>query len=317
MASETERRHSLSIEPGMDGLLDEIDKFSDIVVDVPGKISRQQLFTQIYLDAQNFVREKSNLEQLVSFIDLTTLSGDDTPGRVERLVDRALSPVKGSSVRCASVCIYPARVRDAVQRVKQFNDDLPVASVAGGFPSGQYLLDTRLAEIRLAVAHGATEIDAVIDRSIVLRETGADWAQMYAEIARMREACGADARLKIILSTGELRNERNIYGVSMAAMMAGADFIKTSTGKESVNATLDAAFVMCTAIRRFDELKVQPRRVGFKAAGGVRSAEQAAHYALLTRAVLGERWAEPALFRIGASVPLLDDICPRLQMINY
>ncbi|KAL3104463.1 hypothetical protein niasHT_025966 [Heterodera trifolii] len=318
----------MSLNSDLERLLDEIGKFDLIFSEKEANsTNRQQLFDRIHREAQNFINEKSNLQRLISYIDLTTLSGDDTPERVKSLVDRALSPTESDAkVRCASVCIYPARVRDAAQRVKECDADLQVASVAAGFPSGQYLLATRLAEIRLAVADGATEIDAVIDRSLVLRETGADWARLSEEIASMREACGAGVQLKVILSTGELGNERNIYGASMAAMMAGADFIKTSTGKESVNATLDAAFVMCLAIRRYSQLTAVTaalpdganggRLVGFKAAGGVRNAEQATHYALLTSELLGEQWTEQALFRIGASVPLLDDICNRIQSVK-
>uniref|UniRef100_A0A6I8PKL1 deoxyribose-phosphate aldolase n=1 Tax=Ornithorhynchus anatinus TaxID=9258 RepID=A0A6I8PKL1_ORNAN len=197
------------------------------------------------------------LLRAVTFIDLTTLSGDDTPSNVQRLCYKAKHPIpedllealnlhdKGLST--AAVCVYPARVRDAVKALQAAGAHIPVASVATGFPAGQTHLKTRLEEIRMAVADGASEIDVVINRTLVL--TG-QWEALYDEIRQFRQACG-DAHLKTILATGELGSLTNVYRASVVAMMAGSDFIKTSTGKETVNATLPVALVMMRAIRDY------------------------------------------------------------------
>jgi deoxyribose-phosphate aldolase len=249
---------------------------------------------------------KEELRKLVTYIDLTTLSGDDTRSRVEALVDKALAPTSSQpDLRCGAVCVYPARVADVTRHLKQLNKQLNVASVAGGFPSGQYLLITRLLEIQLAVKDGATEIDTVINRAAAL---DGDWELVYDELKQMKRACD-DAHLKTILATGELKNNENIYKASFAAMLSGSDFIKTSTGKETVNATLEVAYVMCLAIRRYFELT--GRRVGFKPAGGLRTIEDALGYRILIEEVLGKEWLTPELFRIGAS-SLLDVIVKEL-----
>jgi len=245
-------------------------------------------------------------EVLIPLIDLTTLSGDDTRDRVEKLADRALTPVSSKiSLKCAAVCVYPARVADVVKHLLvggiRVGWHLHVASVAGGFPSGQYLLETRLLEIRLAVRDGANEIDTVINRAAALI---GDWGLVFDEVRQMRLAAGA-AHLKVILATGELGSYENIYKASWASMLAGADFIKTSTGKEAVNATLESAAVMCKAIHNYHA--ATGKRVGFKVAGGVRTKEDAFRYYFLVRELLGEEWLKPELFRIGAS-GLLDDI---------
>uniref|UniRef100_A0A3Q2P9W1 deoxyribose-phosphate aldolase n=1 Tax=Fundulus heteroclitus TaxID=8078 RepID=A0A3Q2P9W1_FUNHE len=197
------------------------------------------------------------LLKAVSCIDLTTLAGDDTPSNVHRLCVKAIQPVRydllkkmdmhDKGLTTAAVCVYPARVADAVKTLKAANSSLPVASVATGFPAGQTLLQTRLQEVHMAVRDGATEIDIVINRTLAL--TG-QWEAMYNEIRQFREACG-DAHMKTILATGDLGTFTNIYKASMVAMMAGSDFIKTSTGKETVNATYPVAIVMLRAIRDY------------------------------------------------------------------
>ncbi|XP_056132469.1 deoxyribose-phosphate aldolase isoform X2 [Lampris incognitus] len=197
------------------------------------------------------------LLKAVTCVDLTTLAGDDTPSNVHRLCLKASQPVLydllksmdvlDEGVTTAAVCVYPARVADAVKSLQATGSTLPVASVATGFPAGQTPLKTRLEEVRLAVMDGATEIDIVINRTLAL--TG-QWEAMYDEVCQFREACG-DAHMKTILAIGELGTFTNVYRASLVAMMAGSDFIKTSTGKESVNATYPVAIVMMRAIRDY------------------------------------------------------------------
>ncbi|XP_051856190.1 deoxyribose-phosphate aldolase isoform X1 [Antechinus flavipes] len=251
------------------------------------------------------------LLKAVTFIDLTTLSGDDTSSNVQRLCYKAKYPIRedllkalnmqDKGITTAAVCVYPARVRDAVQALKDAGCDIPVASVATGFPAGQTHLKTRLDEITLAVEDGAKEIDVVINRSLVL--TG-QWKALYDEICQFRKACG-DAHLKTILATGELGSLTNVYRASMIAMMAGSDFIKTSTGKETVNATFPVAVVMVRAIRDF--YRKTGKKIGFKPAGGIRTAKDSLAWLSLIKEELGDDWLKPELFRIGAST-LLSDI---------
>lgn len=183
--------------------------------------------------------------------------------------------------------------------------------VATGFPSGQYPLKTRLQEISHAIADGATEIDIVIDRGLVLC---GEWEKLYDEIVEMRNACGDTVHMKTILGVGECGSMENVYKASMVAMMAGADFIKTSTGKESVNATLPIGLVMIRAIQHF--YRLTQRKIGFKPAGGVRTVKEAIAWMTLIKSTLGDEWLQPTLFRFGAS-GLLDDIekvvAPTLQ----
>lgn len=196
----------------------------------------------------------------ITCIDLTTLSGDDCPSNVEKLCHKAANPVRADllkaigfeNLKCGAVCVYPSRVKDAYTTLFDLKqaDFIPVASVATGFPSGQYHLPTRLEEIRLAVADGASEIDIVINRTAALQ---GKWKIVYDELKQMREACG-DAHMKSILAVGELGSLENVYKASMVAMMAGSDFIKTSTGKEGVNATYVNALVMVRAIRDYNKL---------------------------------------------------------------
>nr|WP_112323354.1 deoxyribose-phosphate aldolase [Oceanibium sediminis] len=240
-------------------------------------------------------------------IDLTTLAGDDTEGRVRRLCAKARQPLSAelqqalgltAPLTTGAVCVYPTLVGTAVKALQ--GSGIPVASVATGFPAGLTPLRTRLDEIRYAVDQGADEIDIVITREHVLTR---DWSALYDEVSKMREACGA-AHLKAILATGDLSTFRNVYAASMVAMQAGADFIKTSTGKEGVNAILPVGLVMVRAIRDYN--MVNGVQVGFKPAGGMKTAKDALSWQILMREELGRDWLEPSLFRLGASSMLAD-----------
>ena len=254
------------------------------------------------------------LVRAIQCIDLTTLSGDDTEDRVARLCAKARQPLREDLVEAlglepgslgtGAVCVYPTMVPAAVRALG--NSGIPVASVATGFPAGLTPLQQRLGEIRYAVEAGAAEIDIVISRALVFR---ADWQGLYDELRTMREACGR-AHMKAILATGELATLTNVYRASMVALMAGADFIKTSTGKEPVNATLPVSLVMCRAIR--DYRRLTGHIAGFKPAGGLKTAKDATAWLMLMKEELGTRWTEPALFRIGAS-SLLGDIERQLE----
>jgi deoxyribose-phosphate aldolase len=254
------------------------------------------------------------LLRAVTLLDLTTLSGDDTPGRVRRLCAKARRPVRADlleamgagqlPIRVGAVCVYHVFVETAVESLE--GSGIPVAAVSTGFPAGLSPFEQRLAEIRASVAAGAEEIDVVITRSHVLAE---NWRALYDEVQAMREACG-DAHIKTILATGELGTLRNVGRASLICMMAGADFIKTSTGKEAVNATLPVGLVMARAIRDYRERT--GHLVGLKPAGGIRSAKDAVDWLALVKDELGERWLRPDLFRIGAST-LLTDIERQLE----
>ena len=209
--------------------------------------------------------------------------------------------MENEGISVGAVCVYPNRVADCVKYLKAANrPDIPVASVATGFPTGQVPLKTRLEEIKLAVADGAKEIDIVINRQYAL---DGNWRGVYDEVCLMREACG-EAHMKTILATGELGSMVNIYKASMVCMMAGADFIKTSTGKEGVNAILPVALVMVRAIREYFQRTGQ--KVGFKPAGGIRSAKDACTWLSLMKEELGDEWLSSHLFRLGASALLID-----------
>ncbi len=253
------------------------------------------------------VHQAAWLVNAIACMDLTTLAGDDTPDRVRRLCAKARRPLSEDIVAglglpemptTGAVCVYPTLVAPAVKALE--GAGIPVASVATGFPAGLMPLDLRLAEIRYAVDQGASEIDIVITRAHVL---SGDWAALYDEVAAMREACGA-AHLKAILATGDLATLTNIYAASMVAMQAGADFIKTSTGKEGVNATLPVGLTMCRAIR--DYRAATGHIVGFKPAGGMKTAKDALNWQVLMREELGRDWLRPDLFRLGASSMLAD-----------
>jgi deoxyribose-phosphate aldolase len=252
------------------------------------------------------------LARAITCIDLTTLAGDDTAGRVQRLCAKARAPLRPDlaaalgleGITVGAVCVYPTMVPHAVKALE--GSGIPVASVATGFPAGLTPLPLRLAEIRYAVDQGAAEIDIVITREHAL--TG-NWAALYDEIAQMREACGP-AHMKAILATGDLKTLTNVYCASMVAMQAGADFIKTSTGKEEVNATLPVSLTMVRALRDFRELTGQ--WVGFKPAGGLKTAKDAMNWLILMKEEAGTRWMMPDLFRIGAS-SMLGDIERQLE----
>jgi deoxyribose-phosphate aldolase len=252
------------------------------------------------------------LLRAVTCIDLTTLSGDDTPGRIKRLCAKARQPIRpdmlarmglngdsGENITVGAVCVYPNRVADAVQALR--GTDIPVASVATGFPAGQTPLPQRIGEIEQAIEAGAREVDVVIPRNFVL--TG-DWEALYNEIAQFRKTCGEAAHMKTILATGDLGTLKQVYQASLVAMMAGSDFIKTSTGKESVNATLEVSLVMVRAIREY--LERTGFKVGFKPAGGISKAKQAMAWQALMKEELGDEWLMNDLFRFGASSLLTD-----------
>ncbi len=252
------------------------------------------------------------LVKAIQCMDLTTLAGDDTPGRVRRLCAKARAPVRAEllaamdlpALRVGAVCVYHEMVAEAVHALQ--GSGIPVAVVSTGFPAGQTPMETKLREIELSVAAGAQEVDIVISRRHALTH---DWAALYGELVAFKRACGG-AHMKAILATGELQTLENVARASWVAMMAGADFIKTSTGKESVNATLDVSLVMVRAIRDFQAETGQV--VGYKPAGGISSAKTALQYLALIKEELGERWLQPDLFRFGAS-SLLTDIERQLE----
>lgn len=248
----------------------------------------------------------------ISLIDLTTLSGDDTEGRVKRLCAKAKQPVSPAlladlglpDLTTGAICVYHDMIETAVQALE--GTGIPVAAVSTGFPAGLSPFHLRVEEIRQSVAAGASEIDIVITRRHVLQ---GNWQALYDEMKAFREACG-DAHVKAILATGELGTLRNVARASLVCMMAGADFIKTSTGKESVNATLPVSLTMIRAIREFYDRTGY--RVGYKPAGGISKAKEALVYLALMKDELGDRWLQPDLFRFGAS-SLLGDIERQLE----
>ncbi len=254
------------------------------------------------------------LLRAIEVIDLTTLAGDDSPGRVRRLCAKAKNPLRHDMVealelnpgeiKTGAVCVYPSMVGVAVEALA--GSGIPVASVATGFPAGLTPLPQRLAEIRYAVAQGAQEIDIVIHRAHVF---SANWQALYDELVQMREACG-QAHMKAILATGDIKTLTNVYRASMVAMMAGSDFIKTSTGMEAVNATLPVSLIMARAIRDFHDLTGY--KIGFKPAGGIRKAKDALDWLILMKEELPHEWLQPDLFRLGASA-LLTDIERQLE----
>lgn len=244
----------------------------------------------------------AGLKMVVSMMDLTTLEGKDTPGKVAYLCRKALQPIeaKYEVPPCGAVCVYPNMVRHA-RRFLGDSSPVHVASVATGFPSGQFPLRTKLEETRRAVGDGADEIDMVIDRGAFL---AGEYKKVSDEIAAVKEACGP-AHLKVILETGELVTYDNIRAASHLAMESGADFIKTSTGKVQPAATMPVTLVMLEAIRDyFFETGI---RIGMKPAGGIRTAKQSLAYLVMVKETLGDDWLTPDLFRIGAST-LLNDV---------
>ena len=252
------------------------------------------------------------LLRAITCIDLTTLSGDDTPGNVARLCAKAKSPVRQDILKAldvkpvtvGAVCVYHNYIKEAVRALE--GSDIPVAAVSTGFPAGQISLSQKVREIKASVKAGAKEIDIVISRAHVL--TG-NWRELYNEVKLYREACG-EAHMKTILATGELATLTNVAKASHVCMMAGADFIKTSTGKESVNATIPVSLVMVRAIREYYE--TTGYKVGFKPAGGISKAKDAINWLILIKEELGNEWLNKHLFRFGAS-SLLGDIERQLE----
>ncbi len=254
------------------------------------------------------------LLRAITCMDLTTLSGDDSAERVRRLCAKARRPLEHKIVKAlgieelrlsvGAVCVYHAFVETAVKALE--GSGIPVAAVSAGFPAGLSPLETRVAEIRRSVEAGAREIDIVITRAHVFN---GEWNALYDEVAAFKDACGA-AHMKAILGTGDLLTLRNVARASWVAMMAGTDFIKTSTGKEAVNATLPVSLVMIRALREYGERTGMA--VGFKPAGGIKTAKQALDWMATMKDELGRSWLEPTLFRYGAS-SMLGDIERQLE----
>ncbi len=248
------------------------------------------------------------LLRAVTCIDHTTLAGDDTPGNVHRLCLKARQPLRPDLVEAlgiaklkltvGAVCVYHSRIEDAVAALQ--GTDIPVAAVSTGFPAGQSPFKQRIKEIEASVAAGAREIDIVVSREHVLK---GNWQALYDETREMRAACG-DAHMKTILATGELGTLWNVAKASKVTMMAGSDFIKTSTGKEPVNATIPFGLIMTRMIRDYHERTGQI--VGFKPAGGIRKAKEALLWLSLIKEELGDGWLNNHLFRFGASSLLTD-----------
>uniref|UniRef100_A0A6G1SH71 deoxyribose-phosphate aldolase n=1 Tax=Aceria tosichella TaxID=561515 RepID=A0A6G1SH71_9ACAR len=268
----------------------------------------------------------------VSCIDLTTLAGDDTATNVERLCYRAKYALdidetdtvatttsnNYKETKCAAVCVYPSRVVDCVHTFKRLNENgINIAAVATGFPSGQFGLKSRLAEVKDAVESGANEIDVVINRPAAI---GGNWALIFDEISQMRKACdiradsGHHVHLKVIIGAGDLLTSTpsTIYNASLVAILAGANFIKTSTGKESVNATLPIGYIMMRCI--VDYYNLTGIKIGFKPAGGIRTYQDALNWLMLVKMLLGPDWLNNKLFRFGAS-GLLDDVEKRIRVL--
>src|SRR6058998_3528946 len=259
--------------------------------------------------AKRSIKKSSKLWALdlaVRCMDLTTLEGADTPGKVAAMCAKAIRPKPGDSTipSVAAVCVYPLRIADCVEHLR--GTTVRIASVATAFPSGQSFTPIKVEETEQAVRAGAHEIDMVIDRGAFL---SGDYQRVYDEIVAVKEACGP-AHLKVILETGELGTYDNVRRASLLAMAAGADFIKTSTGKLPSAATLPVALCMLEAIR--DVYEETGRRVGFKPAGGVRQAKQAIQHLVLVHETLGPDWLTPDLYRLGAS-SLLNDILMQLR----
>ncbi|HHH49883.1 MAG TPA: deoxyribose-phosphate aldolase [Saprospiraceae bacterium] len=254
------------------------------------------------------------LLKAVSCIDLTTLAGDDTKGNVERLCAKAKSPVRldlleamdmaDANITTGAVCVYHNLIPFARKALTGTN--IPIAAVSTGFPAGKISLDQKIKQIEMSVAAGAKEIDIVISRELVILS---DWKKLYEEVAAYRKACG-EAHMKTILATGQIPTYSKVAKASWVCMMAGADFIKTSTGKEAVNATLPVSLVMIRAIRDYEQLT--GFKVGFKPAGGIRKAKDALAWLILIKEELGNEWLTPELFRFGAS-SLLGDIERQLE----
>jgi len=246
------------------------------------------------------------LDLAIRMMDLTTLEGKDTPGKIRAMCAKAVHPQPGdpSIPAVAAVCVYPALIEEAKEALR--GSSVKVASVATGFPSGQTFREIKVAEVKAAVAAGADEVDMVIDRGAFL---SGDYATVFDEIVEIKDACG-DAHLKVILETGELGTFDQVRRASILAMAAGADFIKTSTGKVQPAATLPVTLVMLEAIRDFE--KATGKLIGMKPAGGIRTAKEAVQYLVVLYETLGPRWMTPDRFRFGAST-LLNDVLMQIE----
>ena len=243
----------------------------------------------------------------ITLLDLTTLSGDDTFGKVDRLCQKALQPIslnilnslelEGENILVGAVCVYHNLVSHAK---KQLQDKLPIAAVSTGFPAGLSSFETRKKEITNSIKAGADEIDIVINRAYVLQN---DWQRLYDEVRTFKEIA-KDKKIKTILGVGDLETMRNVAKASLVCMMAGADFIKTSTGKEKINANLNNSLVMLRMIREFYDYS--GKKIGFKPAGGISTAKSVLEFLILVYEELGNTWVDPSLLRIGASSLLID-----------
>ena len=243
----------------------------------------------------------------ITLLDLTTLSGDDTFGKVDRLCQKALQPIslnilnslelEGENILVGAVCVYHNLVSHAK---KQLQDKLPIAAVSTGFPAGLSSFETRKKEITNSIKAGADEIDIVINRAYVLQN---DWQRLYDEVRTFKEIA-KDKKIKTILGVGDLETMRNVAKASLVCMMAGADFIKTSTGKEKINANLNNSLVMLRMIREFYDYS--GKKIGFKPAGGISTAKSVLEFLILVYEELGNTWVNPSLLRIGASSLLID-----------
>ncbi|KRY84833.1 putative deoxyribose-phosphate aldolase [Trichinella pseudospiralis] len=268
----------------------------------------------------DFVLQISIIKKLISFTDLTSLNANDSAKTVKKLIDKAAQPLALSllndgSISCAAACVYPCLVKAAVAHRNLIcslgRPSISVVTVAGAFPSGMYKLTTKVHECQEAKEDGADEIDVVINRGLVATH---NWKELYDELIAMRKVITSPTLMKTILSTGDIASPLDIYAAAMVAMMAGSSFIKSSTGKEKLNSTVPGSLVICLAIRSFF-LRYR-RQVGFKAAGGIKTAQEAIVYYVLVKQILGERWLTKDFFRIGAS-ELLDDLLMTLEMLSF
>ena len=306
------KNHSIILHQRNEGIPFDANVFKDININRSAVERRASTLTKRRSVKKEW--QAAWLLKALSCIDLTTLAGDDTQSNVVRLSAKAKSPVrtdlldamemKEANIQVAAVCVYHNLIRDAVKGLK--GSSIPIAAVSTGFPAGNIPLKEKIKQIELSVAAGAKEIDIVVSRNLVLQS---NWKALYAEVAACRKACG-EAHMKTILATGEIPTYTKVAKASWVCMMAGSDFIKTSTGKESVNATLPVSLVMIRAIRDYYELTGY--KVGFKPAGGISKAKQAINWLILIKEELGNEWLTPDLFRFGAS-SLLGDIERQLE----
>lgn len=284
-------------------------------IDQVGVEERAARFTKRSIKKQSKIE---GIKLAISMIDLTTLEGKDSAGKVRALCHKAIRPLESNASvpSVAAVCVYPSMI--PIVKKELAGTKIKVASVATGFPSGQTTLAIKIEETKRAVEFGADEIDMVINRGAYL---SGEYTQVFEEIAKIKEACGA-AHLKVILETGELETYDNVRVASWLAMEAGADFIKTSTGKAAVNATLPVTLVMLEAIR--DYWYETGRMVGMKPAGGIRASKEALHYLVMVKETLGDRWLSNEWFRFGAStltndllMQLTKEMTGRYQSLDY